>query len=171
MSLGGLFPYPTQVMIQSAVQHERTAVVTSLYLASYSVGSALGNTIAAAIWTNTMPSHLYNDFLRAGLSAADSSTLQALAYASPLEFIVEYPPGTPEREAVGSAYREVQRYLTITGICISSVIVLVALMLRNPRLGDEQSLPEAEKLEKVPSKMSGVSGANNEGTEETKHKN
>lgn len=115
-----------------------------------------------------MPNHLYNDFLRAGLSAADASTLQALAYASPLEFIVEYPPGTPEREAVGSAYREVQRYLTITGICISSVIVLVALTLRNPRLGDEQSLPEAEKLEKLRSKMS---GANNEGTEETKQKN
>ncbi|WVO20323.1 uncharacterized protein IAS62_001617 [Cryptococcus decagattii] len=133
---GGLFPYPTQVMIQSAVQHERTAVVTSLYLASYSVGSALGNTIAAAIWTNTMPSHLYNDFLRAGLSAADSSTLQAFAYASPLEFIVEYPPE----------------------------------VFDNHWFGDEQSLPEAEKLEKVPSKMSGVSGAVNEGTE-TKHEN
>ena len=30
---GGLFPYPTQVLVQSAVQHERTAVITSLYLA------------------------------------------------------------------------------------------------------------------------------------------
>ncbi|OXB39350.1 hypothetical protein LQV05_000779 [Cryptococcus neoformans] len=164
---GGLFPYPTQVMIQSAVQHERTAVVTSLYLASYSVGSALGNTIAAAIWTNTMPSHLYNDLLRAGLSTADASTLQALAYASPLQFIAEYAPGTPEREAVGSAYREVQRYLTITGICLSSVIVFVSLTLRNPRLGDEQSLPDAEKLEKVASEVSGTT----EETTKTKHEN
>ncbi|WVN89526.1 uncharacterized protein L203_104751 [Cryptococcus depauperatus CBS 7841] len=142
---GGMFPYPAQVMIQSAVQHERTAVVTSLYLASYSVGSALGNTIAAAIWTNTMPSHLLNALNRAGLS--DASTLQTLAYQSPLTFIQQYHPGTPAREAVGHAYREVQRYLTITGICISTLLVLLSLCLRNPRLGDEQSLPEAEKFD------------------------
>jgi len=41
---GGLFPYPTQALVQSAVQHERLAVITSLYLACYSIGSALGNT-------------------------------------------------------------------------------------------------------------------------------
>jgi SIT family siderophore-iron:H+ symporter-like MFS transporter len=28
---GGLLPYPTQVLIQAAVKHERTAIVTSLF--------------------------------------------------------------------------------------------------------------------------------------------
>ena len=41
---GGLFPYPTQALVQAAVQHERLAVITSLYLACYSIGSAIGNT-------------------------------------------------------------------------------------------------------------------------------
>ncbi|ODO10341.1 hypothetical protein I350_00936 [Cryptococcus amylolentus CBS 6273] len=140
---GGLFPYPTQVLIQSAVSHERTATVTSLYLASYSVGSALGNTIAGAIWTNTMPSHLLNALNR--YSVSDASTLAASAFADPVTITTNYPPGTPVREAVGEAYREVQRYLTITGICLSTVIVGIALLLRNPRLGDLQSLPEEER--------------------------
>ncbi|WWD08493.1 hypothetical protein V865_006605 [Kwoniella europaea PYCC6329] len=139
---GGLFPYPTQVMIQSAVQHERTATVTSLYLASYSIGSALGNTIASAIWNNSLPKHLLNAFTRYGV--ADASTLAASVFASPLALVAEYPPGTPEREAASEAYREVQRYLTITGICISSLLVFASLCLRNPRLGDQQSLPDAE---------------------------
>ncbi|WVW81023.1 hypothetical protein I302_103014 [Kwoniella bestiolae CBS 10118] len=139
---GGLFPYPTQVMIQSAVQHERTATVTSLYLASYSIGSALGNTIAASIWNNSLPSHLLNAFNRYGV--ADAATMAASVFASPLDLVAEYPPGTPEREAASEAYREVQRYLTITGICISTLLVFASLCLRNPRLGDQQSLPDAE---------------------------
>ncbi|WVR08388.1 hypothetical protein IAU60_005443 [Kwoniella sp. DSM 27419] len=125
---GGLFPYPAQVMIQSAVQHERTAIVTSLYLASYSIGSALGNTFAALVW----------------YGVADGATLAANVFASPLTFIAAYPPGTPAREAAGHAYREVQRYLTIMGICISIILVIAALCLKNPRLGDEQSFAEAE---------------------------
>ncbi|OCF41266.1 MFS transporter, SIT family, siderophore-iron:H+ symporter [Kwoniella heveanensis CBS 569] len=139
---GGMFPYPTQVMIQSAVQHERTAMVTSLYLASYSIGSAIGNAIAAGIWNGTMPSHLIRAMERYGV--ADSATLAASVFASPLAFIESYPPGTPEREAAGHAYREVQRYLTITGICLSSLLVLASVCLRNPRLGDEQSFADAE---------------------------
>nr|XP_018259907.1 MFS transporter, SIT family, siderophore-iron:H+ symporter [Kwoniella dejecticola CBS 10117]OBR82065.1 MFS transporter, SIT family, siderophore-iron:H+ symporter [Kwoniella dejecticola CBS 10117] len=139
---GGLFPYPTQVMIQSAVQHERTATVTSLYLASYSIGSALGNTIAAAIWNNSMPKHLLNAFTRYGVS--DPATIAASTFASPLALVAAYPPGTPEREAASEAYREVQRYLTITGICLSTLLVFASLCLRNPRLGDQQSLPDAE---------------------------
>ncbi|WVQ95751.1 hypothetical protein IAU59_002850 [Kwoniella sp. CBS 9459] len=139
---GGMFPYPAQVMIQSAVQHERTAMVTSLYLASYSIGSAIGNAIAAGIWNGTMPGHLLRALERYG--AADPATLAASIFASPLAFIELYPPGTLEREAAGHAYREVQRYLTITGICLSSLLVIASLFLRNPRLGDEQSFADAE---------------------------
>ncbi|WRT68181.1 uncharacterized protein IL334_005156 [Kwoniella shivajii] len=139
---GGLFPYPTQVMIQSAVQHERTAIVTSLYLASYSIGSALGNTIAAAIWNNSLPKHLYTAMGR--YNVTDAATLAAAVFADPVGFIAEYSPGTSEREAASDAYREVQRYLTITGISISSLLVIASLCLDNPRLGDQQSLPNAE---------------------------
>ncbi|ORY32150.1 major facilitator superfamily protein [Naematelia encephala] len=139
---GGLLPYSTQALVQSAVQHERTAVITSLFLATYSVGSAIGNTIAAAIWTNTMPNRLVEDLTKAGISNA--TALATEAYANPFVFIVDYPMGTPTRTAVNSAYREVQRYLCIAGICLATVLVALSLCLKNPRLGDTQSLEDAE---------------------------
>ena len=155
---GGMFPYPTQVLIQAAVQHERTAVMTGLYLASsvilsliteipidnplrYSIGSAIGNTIAAGIWTNTMPTHIANNLLAQGINNA---TLAADLYASPLTYVAIYPVGTPVRTALNDSFREVQRYLCIAGISISSLLVFVSLALKNPRLGDGQSFTDAE---------------------------
>ena len=46
-----------------------------------------------------------------------------------------------------TAYGEVQRYLTITGLCISVLLVVASLCLRNPRLGDQQSFQDAEGFE------------------------
>lgn len=42
------------------------------------------------------------------------------------------------------AYGEVQRILCITGACLCVPFLACALSLRNPRLGNKQSLDEAE---------------------------
>ncbi|ORX38194.1 siderochrome-iron uptake transporter [Kockovaella imperatae] len=141
---GGLFPYPTQVLVQSAVQHERTAVITSLYLACYSIGSALGNTIAAGILTNTLPGKIQDEFVLHGINNA---TLAAEAYADPYGFSATWPMGTPQRDALAAATRETQRLMCIAGICISSLLVFVSLCLKNPHLSDEQSFENAEGRE------------------------
>lgn len=52
--------------------------------------------------------------------------------------------GTPERQAVVQAYQETQRLLCITGICLCVPLLLCALVTRNPLLGKEQSLEDAE---------------------------
>jgi SIT family siderophore-iron:H+ symporter-like MFS transporter len=133
---GGLFPYPAQASIQSATQHEHVAVITGIYLASYQIGSAIGNAISGAIWTNTLPKELNR---RLG-----NATLATAAYGAPFVFVANYTVGTPERQAVIDSYRYSQRLLCITGICLCVPLIGFALVLRNPRLGDEQSLPEAE---------------------------
>jgi SIT family siderophore-iron:H+ symporter-like MFS transporter len=141
----GQFPYPTQALIQASVQHERTAIVTALYLASYSIGSALGNTIAGAIWINTLPNHILTRFNELGI--ADAQELAISVYGDPISFIDTNPRGQigqPEREALMAAYGESQRYLTIAGLCISVLLVAASLSLRNPRLGDQQSFQDAE---------------------------
>lgn len=112
------------------------AMITALYLASYNIGSALGNTISGAIWTQELPGKLAKHFT--------NSSAATLAYASPFTFIVEYPWGTPERDQIVAAYRETQRLLTITGICLSVLILACVLIVRNPKLGKEQSLEDAE---------------------------
>lgn len=136
---GGFFPYPVQALVQAATKHEHVAVITALYLTMYQIGSAFGNTISGAIWSNTLPGKL------ATYLAPINGTLAAAAYDAPLTFILAYPVGTPERGAVVRAYNETQRYLAVTGVCLAVPLFVAALCLRNPRLGDLQALPEAER--------------------------
>ncbi|KIX03827.1 uncharacterized protein Z518_07380 [Rhinocladiella mackenziei CBS 650.93] len=137
---GGLFPYPAQASIQAATKHEHVAVITGLYLATYNIGSALGGAVSGALWTQVLPSELDDR-----LAPFGNSTLSASTYANPLLVITEYPVGTPERAAIIDAYQHVQRLLCITGICLSVLLIGFSLCLRNPKLGNEQSLPDAEE--------------------------
>ncbi|THG94439.1 hypothetical protein EW026_g7038 [Hermanssonia centrifuga] len=133
---GGFFSYPTQASIQAQTKHEHLAIITSLYLASYSIGSALGATLSGAIWTNVLPGQL--------ISNLGNATLAGEVYASPLTVALEYPMGTPERIAIVNAYKHTQKLLCITGICLCVPLLAFACLLRNPKLTDSQSLPQAE---------------------------
>lgn len=141
---GGLFTYPTQVSLQAATKHEHLALVTGLYLALYSIGSAFGTAVSGAIWTQTLPKKLEEALSTVSSNAASLATT---AYGSPFTFIVSYPIGTPERTAMIDAYQDTQRLLCITGICLCVPLVVFAMFLRNPRLGKEQSLGFAERGE------------------------
>ena len=66
------------------------------------------------------------------------------------------PVGTPDRDAVIAAYRHVQRLLCIAGICLSVLLIAFSLVIRNPKLGKEQSLEHAEEVgQKNKSEISG----------------
>lgn len=135
---GGMFPYPAQASLQAYLEHEQLAIMTGLYLALYSIGSSLGNSVSGAIWTQVLPSHLEKNL------AGINDTLAAYAYAQPLTAMLEYPVGTPERDAMIRSYEDVQRLLTITGICLVIPLIGFALCLRNPKLSDKQNLVENE---------------------------
>jgi SIT family siderophore-iron:H+ symporter-like MFS transporter len=68
-----------------------------------------------------------------------------LWFQSPLGQAILYAPGTPQRDATIEAYKHVQRVLCITGICLCIPLIFFACCIRNPILGKEQSLPEAER--------------------------
>jgi MFS transporter, SIT family, siderophore-iron:H+ symporter len=137
---GGMFPYPAQASIQAATRHEHVAVITGLYLSCYSLGSAFGNTVSGAIWTQVLPGRLNSNLARFG-----NATLATAVYGDPFTFTAAYPVGTPERDAVVDAYQGTQRLLCITGICLCVPLIFFACLLRDPKLGKEQSLPEAER--------------------------
>ncbi|KAJ5310633.1 uncharacterized protein N7443_003094 [Penicillium atrosanguineum] len=137
LAAGGMFSYPAQASIQAASKHEHLAVVTGIYLASYNVGSALGNTISGAIWNQVLPSELEH---RLG-----NTTLAAQVYAEPLVFAAANPVGNPDRDNVILAYQHTQRLLCITGICLTIPLIAFALCIRNPKLTKEQTLAKAEE--------------------------
>ncbi|GAA6003497.1 hypothetical protein JCM10207_000361 [Rhodosporidiobolus poonsookiae] len=134
---GGLYPYPAQALVQTAGSHQHTAILLSMYLSVYNYGSSLGNTIAGAIWTQVLPGQLEKAF-------NGNSTEAATAYGDPLAWILTNTWETPQRQALVEAYRHVQRLLCITGICFAVPTLFFALIVRDPKLGKEQSLPDAE---------------------------
>lgn len=136
---GGLFPYPAQASIQAATRHQHVAVITGLYLASYSIGAAFGNTISGAIWTQVLPGELNKR-----LAFTGNATLPGIVYGNPFAFIAVNPIGTPERDAVVAAYQHTQKLLCITGICLCVPLIALSLVLRDPKLTNTQSLPGAE---------------------------
>ena len=137
---GGFFPFAALASIQTATPHEHLAAVTALYLASYHVGAALGNCVSGAVWSNSLPAQLASS-LRSTLPDGEATALAAAIYADPLSsFPTSYPWGTPERAAVASAYRAVQRNLCLTGLALCVPLIGFALLVRNPRLTGAQSL-------------------------------
>jgi SIT family siderophore-iron:H+ symporter-like MFS transporter len=140
---GGMFPYTAQASIQVGLKHENLAVMTGLYLAVYNIGSALGNTVSGALWTQLLPKTLENRL------ANINSTLALEVYGNPLVAVLPYPPGTPERDAIIDAYQHVQRLLTITGICICVPLIAFSLAIRNPRLTNEQTLATDSDVEEA----------------------
>ncbi|CAL9727721.1 siderophore iron transporter Arn1p [Monosporozyma unispora] len=134
----GFFTYTTQASIQaSAKTHEKLAVITALYLATYNIGSALGGAISGAIWTQVLPREISKRL--------KNETLSADAYGSPFTFIYQYPWGSPERVSVTQAYKHVQKILCIVGLCFCVPLLLCTFMLRNYRLADSVTLDEDEK--------------------------
>ncbi|EZF33390.1 Siderochrome-iron transporter Sit1 [Trichophyton interdigitale] len=134
---GGMFPYPAQTSIQAATKHEHVAVITGLFLASYNIGSALGNTISGSIWNQVLPQAL--------MQRISNQTLAAEIYSDPFPFATANPIGTPDRDHAVEAYKHVQRLLCIAGICLSVLLIAFSLVLRDPVLGKEQSLAFADK--------------------------
>lgn len=75
--------------------------------------------------------------------------------------------------AVRYAYAHVQRLLTIAGLSISVLIFLISLCLKNPYLGDRQTLDDAEGYQipdqaMVTGSVSGSEGLPQTGTEKEK---
>lgn len=129
------------------------AVMTALYLSAYRVGSALGNTISGAIWTQVLPSQLAQRF--------DNQTFAAEIYGDPFTFAAAYPVGTVERGLVQEAYAYAQRILCITGICLCIPILICSIIVRNNYFGDTHNAVEGDDEIVKDHKVDNKQGAGN----------
>lgn len=142
-----MFTYPVTVSVQSATNHDNMATVSALMYTMYRIGSAVGNAVSGAVWTNLLPDRLAKD-----LSSFNNETMVNLAYSAPYSFIVEYTWGTPERAAVVEAYRYIQRMETLIALVFCALMVFFALFLRDPELTDAQAHNDIAEGEMVNTK-------------------
>ncbi|KAH3672405.1 hypothetical protein WICMUC_004241 [Wickerhamomyces mucosus] len=125
----GMFSYPVTVSVQSSTSHEHLATVTALCYTVYRIGSAVGNSVSGAIWTQVLPGRLTKNI--SNTTAAD------YAYASPYSFIIDYAWGTPERNGAVEAYKHVQKLETVVALVFCALLVFFSLFLRDNELTDE----------------------------------
>lgn len=138
----GFFTYVTQLSIQTCTNHEYMAVVLSLYLSFYNIGSAIGFSISGAIWTQLMYKSIFNHMQALGVDTAKALS----AYSAPYTFIVDNTWGSDARIAVVLAYSEVQKKLCLAGLILCVPLLLASLFLRNHRLESVQSLDQTHNL-------------------------
>jgi SIT family siderophore-iron:H+ symporter-like MFS transporter len=135
---GGLFPFPTMASIQAATDHKYMTVITGLYFAVYRIGSAIGSCVAATIWLGVLPSRF-----RGRLSSNEA----LWAVNAPFTFTSDSNYSPEAKVAFLECYKDIQRILCIVAASVSALLIVFAFVIRNPKLGDEQSLPDPSSFE------------------------
>ena len=108
------------------------AMICSLFYSCNSIGTAIGNAVAGAIWNAILPARLA--YVLGNAEAARS------VFQDPFTYVDSYAPGSPERTAVSESYAYTQKVLCIVGVVFCFFQILSSLAIRNPELGKERSL-------------------------------
>ncbi|EQL01637.1 siderophore iron transporter mirB [Ophiocordyceps sinensis CO18] len=126
---GGTIVVCEQMAVMASVSHQHIAVILAIQAMFASVGGAIGSTIAAALWTGIFPRKL------AKLLPPESQASLARIYGN-LSAQLEYPIGSPTREAISQAYGETQRLMLISAMCVLSLAVVAVAVWRDIRVKD-----------------------------------
>ncbi|KAI1741199.1 MFS general substrate transporter [Xylaria scruposa] len=120
----GIWTPVGQLAVMASVPHQQIAVGVALYGLFGSIGSAIGNAVAGAIWNNVLPQKL-EEFL-----PGDIKNRTAEIFGS-IEVQQSFPFGTPERDAIVAAYGDVQRKLVIAGSAFLPLAVIFIFVWKN----------------------------------------
>ena len=126
---GGTLVICEQMAVMAASKHQNIAVVLAILSMFTSIGSAIGSTISAAIWTSTFPVALANY-----LPASEQANLYEI-YES-LTVQLSYPEGSPARTAINMAYGDGQRWMLTAGTAVLAVGVVATAVWRDYRVKD-----------------------------------
>ncbi|KAK2755565.1 hypothetical protein FQN54_006505 [Arachnomyces sp. PD_36] len=121
---GGTLVICQEMAVMAAASHSEVAVVLALLGLFTSAGGAVGQTVAGAIWTNTLPKYL-ELYL-----PEDSKHLAAQLYAV-LDTQLKYPMGSPIRTAIIQAYAVAQRRMLICATAVLPIAFVCVLIWRD----------------------------------------
>lgn len=125
ISIGGsVFILLVQLAVLAAVDHQHVAAVLALLYVSGTIGGAIGNTIAGAIWTNTFPKALMRE-----LPSSALPNLTSIVASLPVQ--LSYPVNSPERLAIQRAYGYGQARMLAAGTGIFALSFIWIFLIRN----------------------------------------
>jgi hypothetical protein len=119
---GGSIVIAGELAMMAPSDHQHMAVIIAVLNLFCSIGSAVGSTVSAAIWTGTFYNNLVKN-VPAGVNIAE-------IYAS-LPKQLSYEWGSPERTGIAQSYADSQRLMLITSICMLSCALVAAAFWRD----------------------------------------
>ncbi|KAF2638554.1 siderophore iron transporter mirB [Massarina eburnea CBS 473.64] len=118
---GGVLVISEQTTLMAVSKQQDFPALLACESMIIAIGSAIGSTIAGAIWTGIFPVRLQQNL---PADALDNLT----AIYGDLTTQSSYAWGSPTREAINLSYAETQRYMLIAAVCIySTMLVSVGL--------------------------------------------
>ncbi|OQD79107.1 hypothetical protein PENANT_c062G07264 [Penicillium antarcticum] len=124
---GGTTVICGELAMMAPSDHQHIAVVLAILNLFSSIGSAIGGTVSAAIWTSEFP--------RALAKYLPSEVNVASVYSN-INVQLSYPFGSLERNAIAHAYGDAQRYMLITSVCMLALAWGCAAMWRDIKVKD-----------------------------------
>lgn len=130
---GGTLAITQEIAGMAAGTHEQIAMILAILNLSSSVGGAIGDSIAGAIWTNVYPKAL-TEYLP--MEAQANLTDIYLDYTLALE----WPVGDPIRTGIQLATGHAQRDMCIAGTCLVAITFGAVWLWRDIHLGSRKQL-------------------------------
>jgi MFS family permease len=126
---GGTLVICEQIAALAATTHQYVAVVLAVESMFANVGGAVGQTIAAAIWTGVFPKKLAEY-----LPPESQGNLTEIYGSLPVQS--SYPWGSPTRNAINKAYGEAQKMMVITSTAVLALAIVAVVVWRDIKIKD-----------------------------------
>ncbi|CAI7588271.1 unnamed protein product [Penicillium glandicola] len=124
---GGTTVICGELAMMAPSDHQHIAVILAMLNLFGSIGSAIGSTVSAAIWTSQFPKALAK-YVPPEVSVA--------TVYSDITAQLSYEWGSPARNAIARAYGDAQQYMLITSVCMLVVAWGCAAMWRDIKIKD-----------------------------------
>ncbi|KAJ6190559.1 hypothetical protein N7519_000580 [Penicillium mononematosum] len=124
---GGTTVICGELAMMAPSDHQHIAVILAMLNLFGSIGSAIGSTVSAAIWTSEFPKALAK-YVPAEVNVAK--------VYSDITAQLSYEWGSPARNAIAHAYGDAQRYMLITSVCMLVVAWGCSGMWRDIKVKD-----------------------------------
>ncbi|KAJ5565486.1 hypothetical protein N7513_001728 [Penicillium frequentans] len=130
---GAMLVIGEQMAGMCASDRDNIPIILSMIGLFSSVGGAIGDAVAAAIYTNTFPQGL-----RKALPASAQSEWESI-YLGGYSAQLGYTPGTEVRDAINYAWGYTQKYEAVAATCLVILLIPSILMWRHYRVDKKQN--------------------------------
>ncbi|KAH7397271.1 siderophore iron transporter-like protein [Pyrenochaeta sp. MPI-SDFR-AT-0127] len=121
---GGVLVISEQTTLMAVSKQQDFPALLAVESMIIAIGSAIGSTIAGAIWTGVFPARLMANL------PADALENFTMIYGD-IDTQTSYAVGTPTRDAINLSYGQTQKYMLIGATCIYSITLFSVAMWQN----------------------------------------